>query len=289
MAPLTQTQTVTPQVEGLVEKKTRRARTESGSPSAASLKAGPNTVIHPSAIIGDGVVIGRSCRIMAKVVIDDGARIGDEVTLYPGVFIGHQSEVGDQAVLKAGVTVRERCRVGKRCVLESGVVIGSDGFGFASSSQSGHMKIPQVGIVEIGDDVTIGSNTTVDRATLGRTVIGSGSRIGNLVQIAHNVRLGVNCAVGSQTGISGSTQVGDNVRIGSQVGIVGHVRIGHGAEVRDGSGVSKSVAEGAVISGVPAFEADSEEALRVLKAQLPDLFTRVKAMEKAVGGEETAD
>lgn len=289
MAPLTQTQTVNPQTQRVAGKQAPKTKSTIYDPIAATAEVGSNTFVHPTAVIGENVVIGRSCRIMAKVVIDDGARIGNEVTLYPGVFIGAQTEVGDKSTLKAGVTVRERCQVGKRCVIESGVVIGSDGFGFAPSSQSGHLKIPQVGIVEIGDDVQIGSNTTVDRATLGKTVIGSGVRIGNLVQVAHNVRIGAQSSVDSQTGISGSTQVGTRVHIGFQVGIVGHIHIGDNVEIRDGSGVSKSVADGAVISGVPAFDAGSEDLLRELKAQLPDLFARVKAVEKELNGQVTED
>ena len=186
--------------------------------------------IHPSAVIGSGVNIGEGASIQPFVVIEDGASVGAGAVVGAHGYIGHGASVGAACLLHPRVTVGARCIVGSRVVLHSGVVIGSDGFGYEFSGGK-HVKIPQTGIVQIDDDVEIGANTTIDRARFGRTWIGEGTKIDNLVQIAHNVVIGKNCIVVSQTGISGSSRLGNYVTLAGQVGVVGHIEIGDQATV----------------------------------------------------------
>lgn len=226
--------------------------------------------------------VGPAVTIFAQAYISDGVRIGRGTVLYPGVFLGAGSLVGEDCVLHPNVVVREGCRIGNRVILHAGVVIGSDGFGYAGGGE-GRVKIPQIGIVVVEDDVEIGANTTVDRATLGRTVIGRGTKIDNLVQIAHNVIIGEHAVIAAQAGIAGSTRIGRNVTLAGQVGVVNHVEIGDGATIGPQSGVAKSVAPGAVLSsGLPA--SPHQEWLRVmtLLLQLPKLWRSLRGLEKKV-------
>jgi UDP-3-O-[3-hydroxymyristoyl] glucosamine N-acyltransferase len=200
----------------------------------------------------------------------------------PGVFLGDGVTVGDDCVLHPNVVVRDDCRIGDRVILHAGVVIGSDGFGYAGHGAE-RIKIPQVGIVQIEDDVEIGANTTVDRATLGRTVIGRGTKIDNLVQIAHNVLIGENTVIAAQVGIAGSTRIGKDVTLAGQVGVVNHITIGDGAKIGPQSGIPRSVPAGALLSGGIAA-APHREWLKVmtLLPQLPKLWSTVKHLEKRV-------
>ena len=230
--------------------------------------------IEPSATLGEQVTV------FPQVYISGGVKVGQRAVLYPGVFLGEGSEVGDDCVLHPNVVVREGCLIGHRVTLHAGVVIGSDGFGYAGQAD-GRAKIPQSGIVIVEDDVEIGANTTVDRATLGRTVIGRGTKIDNLVQIAHNVSIGENSLIAAQAGIAGSTRVGNNVTLAGQVGVVNHIEIGDGATIGPQSGVAKRVPPGAVLSsGMPA--APHREWLKVmtLLPQLPKLWRAVRNLEK---------
>ncbi len=232
--------------------------------------------VDPTASLGEEVTL------FPSVFVGPGVRVGRQTVLYPGVFLGNGVQVGDDCVFHPNVVVRERCCVGNRVILHAGVVVGSDGFGYAGQGD-GRVKIPQVGIVEIQDDVEIGANTTVDRATLGKTVIGRGTKIDNLVQIAHNVIVGDNSIIAAQVGIAGSTRIGKDVTLAGQVGIVNHVHIGDGAMIGPQSGIPRSVPSRAVLSGGIAA-APHHEWLKVitLLPQLPKLWKLVRALEKQV-------
>lgn len=241
----------------------------------------PPTGVHPSAVIASDAVIGPDVTIQACVVIESGAQVGRGAILGAGCFIGRDSRIGEAALLHPNVTVRERVHIGPRCVIHSGAVLGSDGFGFETVNGR-HVKIPQVGGVEIGPDVEIGAGVTIDRARFGMTRIGEGTKIDNLVQIAHNVVIGPHCLIVAQAGISGSTRLGHHVVLAGQVGVVGHITIGDGAQVGAQSGVSKSVPAGAKMFGSPAetMREASETLARVRR--LPKLMDRVKALEAEV-------
>ena len=232
--------------------------------------------IDPAAVLEVGVTV------FPHVFVSRGARVGARSVLYPGVFIGERVQVGQDCVLHPNVVVRDGCRVGNRVVLHAGVVIGSDGFGYAGEGEE-RVKIPQVGIVELEDDVEIGANTTVDRATLGRTLIGRGVKIDNLVQIAHNVVVGEHSIIAAQAGIAGSTRIGKDVMLGGRVGIINHLTIGDGARIGPGSGILQSVPPGVMrSSGLNA--APHREWLKVvtLLPQLPRLWSAVGNLEKKV-------
>lgn len=238
--------------------------------------------VSPLAVISPDATVGAEVTIFPHVCVSAGAQIGARAVLYPGVFLGEKSKVGDDSVLHPNVVVRHDCVVGNRVVLHAGVVVGSDGFGYAGRG-AGRVKIPQVGIVEIHDDVEIGANTTIDRATLGKTVIGRGSKIDNLVQIAHNVTIGENSVIAAQAGIAGSSKVGKDVTLAGQVGVVNHIQIGDGATIGPQSGVAQSVPAGVVLSsGLPA--APHREWLKVmaLLPQLPKLWSLVRSLDKKV-------
>jgi UDP-3-O-[3-hydroxymyristoyl] glucosamine N-acyltransferase len=198
------------------------------------------------------------------------------------VFVGDRVEIGSDCVLHPNVVVRDGCRLGSRVILHAGVVIGSDGFGYAGSGED-RIKIPQVGVVEVEDDVEIGANTTIDRATLGCTLIARGAKIDNLVQIAHNVTVGANSVIAAQAGVAGSTKLGKNVTLAGQVGVVNHIEIGDGAVIGPQSGVPQSVPAGALLSGGIGV-APHHEWLKVmtLLPQLPRLWSMVRRLEKQV-------
>jgi len=245
------------------------------SPSSEE-QISPKASIDPTANLAAGV------RVFPHVFVSKGACVGARTVLYPGVFLGEQVQVGEDCVFHPNVVVRDGCRVGNRVVLHAGVVIGSDGFGYAGEGEK-RIKIPQVGIVEVGDDVEIGANTTVDRATLGRTTIGKGVKIDNLVQIAHNVAVGENSVIAAQAGIAGSTRIGKDVMLGGAVGVINHLTIGDGAKIGPGSGILRSVPPGVIrSSGLDA--APHREWLKVitLLPQLPRLWSTVRNLEKKV-------
>jgi UDP-3-O-[3-hydroxymyristoyl] glucosamine N-acyltransferase len=246
----------------------------------------PAPGVHPTAVVAGDATIGRDASIGAYCVLEPGSRVGDRVVLMAGCYLGHRAEVGDDTVLYPRVTVREECTIGARCILHPGVVVGCDGFGFAFDAGRYH-KVPQVGNVVIGDDVEIGSNTTVDRATTHTTRIGDGTKIDNLVQIGHNVIIGRHCIIVAQVGISGSTELEDYVTLGGQAGLVGHIRIGRGAMVGAQSGVTKSVPAQTVVTGYPAVQHGVWRRLQAMIQKLPLLFQRTRALEERVGRLET--
>jgi UDP-3-O-[3-hydroxymyristoyl] glucosamine N-acyltransferase len=221
-------------------------------------------------------------------VIETGARLGDRVVVMASGYVGPRAVIGDDCMLYPGVVVREDCVLGARVMLHPGVVIGSDGFGFAFDSGRYH-KVPQVGNVVVGDDVEIGANTTVDRATTHSTRIGDGTKIDNLVQIGHNVVIGRHCIVVAQVGISGSTELEDYVTIGGQAGVIGHVRIGRGAMIGGQSGVTKSVPPETVVTGYPAMPHNLWKRIQAFLQRLPELARRTKALEERVGKLELQD
>ena len=234
----------------------------------------PHSSIDPTAILAEGVTA------FPFVYVGRGVKVGKGSVLFPGVFLGDGSEVGEDCVLHPHVTVRERCRLGNRVILHAGAVIGADGFGYAGGGK-GLIKIPQVGTVQIGDDVEIGANATVDRATLGRTVIGRGTKIDNLVQIAHNVVVGEDTMIGAQTGVAGSTRVGNGVILAGQVGVVNHVEIGDKATVGPQSGIARSVPAGALLSG-GLEAAPHREWVKVMTIvpRLPELWSAVHQIKR---------
>jgi len=237
--------------------------------------------VHPTAVLGRDVTLGRDVRIGAATVVQDGARIGDGTVLHPQVYVGHQTTIGAECVFHPGVKVHERVRIGDRVILHAGTVIGSDGFGYAQVN-SVHEKIPQVGSVEIGDDVEIGANCTVDRARFGATVIGRGTKIDNLVHLAHNVQLGERCLIVAGTAIAGSTQLEDDVTVAGQAGIDGHLTIGHHTTILAKAGVLKNVPPHSVVSGFPARPRERVQREWAAVRRLPDLLERVRQLEQKV-------
>lgn len=235
----------------------------------------PTAVVAPDAALGEGVSVGPYC------VIESGARVGDRTVIMAGGYVGARAEIGADGYLYPRVVVREECVVGARCILHAGVVIGADGFGFAFDSGRYH-KVPQVGNVVVGDDVEIGANTCIDRATTDSTRIGDGSKIDNLVQIGHNVVVGRHCIIVAQVGIAGSTRLEDYVTLGGQVGVAGHLRLEKGAMVGAQSGVSRNVKSKEVVSGYPAMPHGAWKRLSVLLLRLPQLFQKAKDLEQRV-------
>ena len=237
--------------------------------------------IHPTAIIGKGASLGKNVAVGPYVVIEDEVSLGDNSIVYAGTFIGHHAKIGSNALIYPNVSIRERVLIGKNAIIHSGTVIGSDGFGFAAV-EGKYCKIPQIGIVEIGDDVEIGANVTIDRARFAKTVIGNGTKIDNLVQIAHNVIVGENSLIIAQAGISGSTIIGNNVIIAGQAGLVGHIKIGDGAILAAQAGVTKSVPENTVVSGYPARKHETAIKVNACVQNLPKLYEEIKELKNKI-------
>jgi len=239
--------------------------------------------VHPSAVVAHDVVMGESVSVQANAVISAGARLGARCVVGANCFIGEQATLGDDTLLYPLVTVRERCVIGARVIIHSGAVIGSDGFGYDFDPKTGrHVKIAHTGYVQIDDDAEIGANTTIDRGRFGRTHIGEGVKIDNLVQIAHNVVIGAHSIVVSQTGISGSTSLGRYVTLAGQVGLAGHLTIGDRATITAQSGLNKDVPAGAVLAGHHAMPIRESLKVEALTRKLPELVERLKALEEKV-------
>ena len=248
----------------------------------------PAIGVHPTAVLGPGVILGHDVSVGPHAVIEEGAVLGDRAVVMALCYVGHRVQIGADAFLYPQVVVREECRLGARVVLHSGTIVGADGFGYARNEGT-YFKVPQVGNVVLEDDVEVGANTCIDRATTGTTRIGAGTKIDNLVQIGHNVELGKNVIVAAMSGIAGSTRVADDVTIGAQAGVNGHIEIGAGATIATRGGVTKSVPAGAVMSGVfPARPHAIERRLQASIARLPQLVQRVLRLEQKVA-EMTGD
>ena len=235
--------------------------------------------ISPQAAIAATAKLGNNVAVGAFVSIGENVRIGDDVVIYPNVTIEPDCEIGSGSIVYPQVSIYHGVRIGKRCVVHSGVVIGSDGYGFATEGGR-HHKIPQVGIVRIEDDVEIGAGTTIDRAALGETVIGEGTKIDNLVQIGHNVRVGKHCLLVSQVGIAGSTHLGNYVVVAGQSGFAGHLKIGDGVQVAAKSAVLKDVQPNTKVMGSPAIGFGEFSRREVWLRRLPELARKVNQLEQ---------
>ena len=246
----------------------------------------PPDGVHPTAVVAPDAHVGRDVSIGAFVVVGAGADIGDRVVLHPHVVLGPGVRIGEDSVVHARVSVRERSVLGRRVVVQDGAVIGSDGYGYVTDPDGVHHKIPQHSIVVIDDDVEIGANTTIDRPAVGETRIGRGTKIDNLVQIAHGVTVGEHVLLVSQVGIAGSSTIGDHVVLAGQVGVAGHITVGDRARATAQTGIPNSVEPGATVSGYPAI--DNREWLKAsavfrnlpeLRRQVKDLMARLDALE----------
>lgn len=242
--------------------------------------------IHPTLVKGRGISFGLRVAVGAHCTFGDHVHLGDATTIYPGCFVGSGVKIGKHCVIYPNVTIMDGSIIGDRVCIHAGSVIGSDGFGY-QQVEGRHEKIPQIGIVEIEDDVEIGSNVTIDRARFNKTLISKGTKIDNLVQIAHNVQLGENCIIVSQVGISGSTKIGSGTILAGQVGVGGHLTIGKNVLAEGQSGITKSLDDGERVMGFPArphmefkrMQANLSQ-LKVLRATVKDLETRLKTLEQ---------
>ncbi|HEX4851905.1 MAG TPA: UDP-3-O-(3-hydroxymyristoyl)glucosamine N-acyltransferase, partial [Puia sp.] len=233
--------------------------------------------ISKTAKIGEKVFIG------AFAYIGEHVMIGNNVKIYPQVFIGNGVVIRDNSILLPGVKIYQDCVVGKNVTIHGGTVIGSDGFGFAPQADGSFKKVPQMGNVVIEDNVEIGANATIDRATIGSTIIRAGAKLDNLIQVAHNVEVGTNTVIAAQAGVSGSTKIGNNVMIGGQAGIVGHIQIADGSKINAQSGVSKSIkVPNSAVTGSPAFDYTSALRSQAVSRNLPELEKRIKELESLV-------
>jgi len=242
--------------------------------------------IHETAVVAAGADVSRAASIGPYCVIGDGVVLGDNVRLGAHVTIGCDVVLGDECRLYPQVVLREGCRLGKRVVVHSGVILGSDGFGYVPQ-EDGLYKVPQVGIVEIDDDVELGACVTVDRATTGVTRIGKGSKLDNQVQIAHNVEIGSHCALSSQTGIAGSCRVGDGVVFGGQVGVGDHISIGSGCQLGGQSGVTSDLSAGSRVFGTPAQDAKDSFRTTAAMRRLPEMQLTVRSLKRHLAELET--
>jgi UDP-3-O-[3-hydroxymyristoyl] glucosamine N-acyltransferase len=233
--------------------------------------------ISEKAHLGEGLYIGDFA------VISDGVTIGNNAQLYPQVYIGEGVTIGEGSILHPGVKVYEGTEIGSHCIIHAGAVIGGDGFGFAPNQENNYEKIPQVGKVIIEDHVEVGANTTIDRATMGATILKKGVKLDNLIMIAHNVEVGENTVMAAQTGISGSTKVGKNCMFGGQVGLIGHINIADGVKIAAQSGVTKNITqENIVVQGSPPLDFTHYQRCYVVFRNLPDLRNQVIELEKKV-------
>ncbi len=230
--------------------------------------------VSPSAKIGKNVYIGAFAYIGENVVV------GDNTKIYPHCFLGDNSKVGSECIFYSGVKIYHDCIIGNDCILQGGAIIGGDGFGFQPNSENNYQKIPHIGNVILEDHVEIGANTTIDRATLGSTIIRRGVKLDNLIQVGHNCEIGENTVIASQTGISGSTKIGRDCMIGGQVGMVGHLTIGDRAKIAAQSGVGNNVANDEIVQGSPAFGIGEYKRSYVIFRSLPDLRNKVIDLEK---------
>lgn len=233
--------------------------------------------VAPTAKLGENLFLGAFC------YIGEGVVLGNNVKIFPNAYIGDKVTIGDNSIVHPGVKIYHDCVIGKNVTIHAGTVLGSDGFGFAPQADGSFKKVPQIGNVIVEDFVEIGSNATIDRATIGSTLIKSGAKLDNLIQIAHNVEVGNNTVIAAQAGVSGSTKLGNNVMIGGQAGIVGHISIADGARINAQSGVSKSIkTSNAAVTGSPAFDYTSALRSQAVSRNLPELEKRIKELEKLV-------
>jgi UDP-3-O-[3-hydroxymyristoyl] glucosamine N-acyltransferase len=235
--------------------------------------------VSENAIIGKDVTMGKEVSIYPFVYIGSRSNIGDRVSIFPNAYIGENVIIGDESIIYPNVTIRENVRIGKRVIVHPGAVIGADGFGYIRDHNK-HHKIPQVGTVVIEDDVEIGANVTIDRATTGRTFIGAGTKIDNLVQIGHNVKIGRNCIIVAQVGIGGSAEIGDDTVLGGQAGIRDHVKLGRGIMAGARSGITHDIPDGQIVSGYPAIPHKEWLRAQAIYSKLPEYIRRLQRIER---------
>jgi len=241
------------------------------------------TGIHSTAVIESSAKIGSDVYLGPYSYVGENAVIGDGCSVYPHVYIGDNTRVGNKCILYPGVKVYHECLLGNGCIIHAGSVIGSDGFGFAPQSENEYMKIPQLGNVVLEDNVEIGANVTIDRATMGSTIIGKGVKLDNLIQIGHNVEVGENTVMAAQSGISGSTRLGKNCMVGGQVGFAGHIKIANGTKIGAQAGIIGEIKEeNTAIIGSPAFDIKQFMRSAVIFKRLPDMKTKLDTLEKEV-------
>lgn len=241
--------------------------------------------VHPKAVVEPSAVLGADCSIHPLAYVGAGAELGERVVVHPGAYLGPGVKVGSDTVIHPNVVVYHGCLIGRRCIIHAGTVIGADGYGFVFDGQR-HFKIPQVGIVQIDDDVELGAGNTVDRSSNGRTWLQRGVKTDDQVHIAHSCVIGEDCLLVAQVGISGSSKLGKGVVLGGQAGVVGHITIGDGAMVGGASGVAHSLEPGEVVSGYPAMPHRLWLRTSGLIKKLPELFSRVKALETRIAQRE---
>jgi UDP-3-O-[3-hydroxymyristoyl] glucosamine N-acyltransferase len=242
----------------------------------------PTAGVHAHAAVSADAQLGRDVSIGAFVAVDSRASIGDRTVIFPNVTIGRDARIGSDCVIHSNVSIRERVIIGDRVILQNGVVVGGDGYGFVRRSDGTHEKIPQTAPVVIEDDVELGANTTIDRPAVGETRIKAGTKIDNLVQIAHGVTVGRNVLMAAQVGVAGSTDVGDDVVFGGQVGVPGHVTIGRGAIAVAKAGITNSIEPGVMVGGYPALEIHEWRKSSVLVRRLPELKRRIEELEARI-------
>jgi UDP-3-O-[3-hydroxymyristoyl] glucosamine N-acyltransferase len=246
----------------------------------------PPAGINAPAAIGEHVHLGQEVTLLPFVTLSDDVTIGDRVVLYPGVFVGPGSSIGDDSVVYANVTIYDRVTIGRQVIIHAGAVIGADGFGYAPSSDGRHLKIPQVGGVRVEDEVEIGANVCIDRATLGETLIRRGTKIDNLVHIAHNVEVGEDNLLLAQVGISGSCRLGTHVTLAGQVGVIDHVEIGDHATVIAQAGIAKDVEPRTIMAGSVAIPHPVWRRVQAATPRLPELLRTVAALERRIAALE---
>ncbi|MEI9946202.1 MAG: UDP-3-O-(3-hydroxymyristoyl)glucosamine N-acyltransferase [Chitinophagaceae bacterium] len=225
---------------------------------------------------------GQNVFIGAFAYIGENSKVGNNTKIYPNAYIGDNVTIGDNSIIHPGVKIYHDCKIGNYVSIHAGTVIGSDGFGFAPQADGTFKKVPQIGNVIIENNVEIGANSTIDRATIGSTIIKSGVKLDNLIQIAHNVEIGESTVIAAQAGISGSTKIGKGVMIGGQAGVVGHIQLGDGAKVNAQSGVSKSIDAGKAVTGSPAYDYTAALRSQAVNRKLPELEKRVKELEAII-------
>jgi UDP-3-O-[3-hydroxymyristoyl] glucosamine N-acyltransferase len=240
------------------------------------------TGIHSLASVREDAILGENVYIGDFTVIESKAKIGNNAKIYPQVYIGEGAEIGEGTVIYPGVKVYEGCKIGKNCIIHSGTVIGADGFGFAPQSDKTYKKIPQIGIVIIGDNVEIGANTCIDRATMGATIIHSGVKLDNLIQVAHNVEVGEHTVMAAQSGISGSSKIGNYNVFAGQVAMVGHISTGNDVKVGGQSGIMRDVKDGELLQGSPAINFKDFWKATAIFNKLPDLRYQIMQHERDI-------
>lgn len=239
--------------------------------------------IEQPSYIASTATIGNNVFVSAFCYLSDGVQVGDDTKLFPGVVLGNQVRIGKGCIIHAGVKIYNDCVIGDHVTIHAGTVIGSDGFGFAPMADGSYKKVPQIGHVVVEDHVEIGANCTIDRATMGATIIHAGAKLDNLIQIAHNVEIGRHTVIAAQTGVSGSTKIGNQVMIGGQAGIAGHITIADGTRLNAKSGVTKTIKEpNRSLTGTPADDFSRVMRVQAHQKQLPELEKRVKELEKMV-------